>query len=134
MSIFLDSSYLIAFVDKRDRAHLEAIGLAEQISEGVFGRIVISDYVFDESVTFIASRQGFKKAIEWGKKTLDSELELIYTSKEVFQKAWELFQKRKNLSFTDCTIVELMKAEGIKHLASFDEGFKQFKEIKLIGN
>jgi hypothetical protein len=41
------------------------------------------------------------------------------------EKGWITFAKYadKKLSFTDCSIIELMKNKGIDHLASFDGGF-----------
>lgn len=128
----MDSSYLIALTDKRDKFNSKAVDLAKKITSGAFGSIIVSDYVFDETVTFIANRQGFIKAIEWGKSILNCEIEFMHVSEEIFQKAWQLFQERKNLSFTDCTIVELIKAEKVKQVASFDAGFRQFKEIQTI--
>ncbi|MFH1588141.1 MAG: PIN domain-containing protein [Candidatus Diapherotrites archaeon] len=132
MSIFLDSGYLIALNDKRDKFHSKAFELGKKIDSEQFDEIFISEYVFDETTTFIAKKESPEKAILWGEKILDSKIELIYSNQEIFEKAWDLFKKRKNLSFTDCAIIESMKANGIKNLATFDKEFKQFKEIKII--
>jgi len=41
------------------------------------------------------------------------------------EKGWITFSRYvdKKLSFTDCSIIKLMKNKGIDHLASFDGGF-----------
>jgi predicted nucleic acid-binding protein len=133
MSIFLDTTYFIAYADSRDKYHEEAVQLAERIASGIYGEKVSSDYVFDETVTFVLVRQNFEKAKEIGNKILNYDITVEKIASKVFHRAWELFKKRKNLSFTDCTIVEHMKENKIKCLATFDSGFNQFKnEIEIL--
>ena len=118
-----------------DVNNTKAKQLEADLRNGLYGSFICSDYIFDEVVTLLAVKT--KKtdlALEVGEYLLGSEIEMIEVKTEVFNAAWELFKKRKNLSFTDCTTIELIKAHGIKHLASFDQGFKQFsKEIRLLG-
>lgn len=130
----MDSSFIAGLNDSRDINHSAAVELQTQIQGGIYGPLVISDYIFDETITLIAVRtKNIGKTIELGEHLLNSEIDLLEVKTEVFNAAWELFKKRKNLSFTDCTTIELMKANDVKHLASFDEGFKQFgKEINLL--
>jgi predicted nucleic acid-binding protein len=51
----------------------------------------------------------------------------------VFMDSWPLFRKyaAKGLSFTDCTIVALMKRENIDILLSLDRGFDGI--VKRVG-
>jgi len=106
----------------------------KEIESGAFGHIFISDYVFDETITLLRSRLNEKKAIEVGEAIFNSEIEIIFMFKELFESAWQLFIKRNKLSFTDCSIVETMKSNGIKYLASFDKEFNQFKKEIMIVN
>lgn len=132
--MFIDSGYFIAFADVRDSNHRAAVELSKKLSSGDFGALCTSDYIFDEVVTCILTRaKSSARAIEFGNRILNSEVKLLNLSSEVFDASWRLFQQRKNLSFTDCTTVEAMKANGIKNLITFDRGFNQFrKEVNII--
>ena len=134
MSIFIDTSYLIGYYNKEDKHHQKAIGLSGIFSGKEFGTVYISDYIFTEAMNYLITRiKSRGLAIELAGYIFNSEMEIIYMDKNIFQKSWELFKQRKNLSFTDCTTIELMKAYGIKSIATFDSGFGQFgKEIKIL--
>lgn len=134
MTVFLDTSFLQAFYHSADKNHEKAAATASQIKNLEFGAQIISDYVFDELVTiFLARSNNAEKAIEIGETILGSDIEFMRLNSETFSNAWNLFKKRKNISFTDCTIIALMKEHGIKYLATFDSGFKQFSgEIKIL--
>lgn len=132
MSVFLDSSYLIAITNERDIYHEHALRISDVIKVREFGEIFISTYVFDETVTYILGKQGHSKAVETGKLLLDSGISVLNVNEDLFNEAWELFKERKNISFTDCTIVKLMRENNIKNLASFDKEFLQFNEINVL--
>ncbi|MBI2183849.1 MAG: hypothetical protein HYU39_02700 [Thaumarchaeota archaeon] len=71
--IFLYSSYLVAVTVENDQNHENAIKLNREIAKGKFGRAVISDYIFDETVTVIFGRtKDTHKAILLGTNLLDS--------------------------------------------------------------
>jgi predicted nucleic acid-binding protein len=134
VSIFLDTGFFLAYYDSRDKYHKRALELVKKIFSGEFGTVFTSEYIFDETTTLTLARKGPAKAIELGEAILNSEIEIASILKEAFDRAWNLFKQRKNLSFTDCTTLEAMKANGIKNLASFDKGFSQFKkEISILG-
>ena len=132
MSVFLDSGYIIALANKKDNYHGNAARLSELIQSKEFGEIFISDYVFDETMTYLFAKQNHSKAVEIGKRLLNSEIRLISVSESIFEQAWQLFQERKNLSFTDCTNIKIMAENSIKNLATFDKEFQQFKEINVL--
>ncbi|MEK6957759.1 MAG: PIN domain-containing protein [archaeon] len=133
MSVFLDTSYVIALANKSEAMHERAMQTAELIKKGEFGSIFTSSYVFDEAVTFTLTRQGHTKALALGTSILNSEITLIHISQWHFEKAWQLFAEGKELSFTDCTSIAAMQENGIKNIATFDKGFTQFKGINPIG-
>ena len=130
----MDSGFLIALRSERDVHHQSAIELTSELKAGIYGHLVCSDYIFNESVNALAFKtKNISSAIELGEYLLSDGIEMLEVKTEIFNVAWELFKKRKNLSFTDCTTIELMKANDVDYLVSFDEGFKQFsKEIKLL--
>jgi predicted nucleic acid-binding protein len=92
-----------------------------------FGKIYTSDYVIDEAVTVALVRtRRLDLAIDIGKYILESpRITKLWTTKDVFDKAWEKFRgfKDKPLSFTDCTTLAHMEKTRIKQIISFDSGF-----------
>lgn len=126
--IFLDTSFLIAYHNRKDENHEEASKWVSNIRKERI-RFVISDYIFDEVLTVLLARGSKKLSIDVGKKIMESDrITLIRVDGIVFDKAWEIYQNYsdKNWSFTDCTSYVLMKALNILKGVSFDEHFKQF--------
>ncbi|MDO8627206.1 MAG: PIN domain-containing protein [Candidatus Diapherotrites archaeon] len=135
MTIFVDTSILIAYIDVRDSKHQQGLQILKDVISGNYGAAYFSDYVFDEAITFLfAKSKDVNVPISLGDFLLNSEINILTVSKELFDLSWVLFKQRKNISFTDCTIVETMRKHGIKNLATFDNGFKQFKkEFNILG-
>jgi len=51
---------------------------------------------------------------------------MLFIDQEILERGWISFARYadKKLSFTDCSIIELMKNKGIDHLGSFDGVFE----------
>ncbi|MEM2128755.1 MAG: PIN domain-containing protein, partial [Candidatus Methanomethylicaceae archaeon] len=65
-------------------------------------------------------------AVDIGRYIMESpRITKLWTTKEVFETAWEKFMilKDKTLSFTDCTTLAHMEKNGINQVLSFDSGF-----------
>jgi predicted nucleic acid-binding protein len=132
--IFLDSSILIAHANKRDQAHNSAITIVKEIDEDKYGSYVITDYVFDETLTTILSQtRDLQLAVETGKRLLESAV-LIHTDPKIFSNAFDRFRKqgKHDLSFTDCSILEVCKANGITRLATFDNALKEESGLDIV--
>lgn len=127
MTCFIDSNVFIAYADKRDENHERSVELMHKaIGKKEFGRLFLSDYVVDECLTFTYNRTKDKKrTIGLGQHMLSPTFDKIYASPEIFEKAWSLFKKTEQLSFTDCTIAAQMQTLGIGFLMSFDSHFDQ---------
>lgn len=95
MSVFLDTTYIVAYADSRDKYHKRAMQLAKSIARGTYGKMLCSDYVFDETVTFVLVKQNFEKAKEIGDRMLNYDITVDSITSRTFQRAWELFKKRK---------------------------------------
>jgi len=135
MSAVLDSSFLFAFFNENDVNNASAVKIMEKLKEGVFGKLFITDYIFDEFVTLAAKRTRTDLAIEWGELLLESQrIELLATDNAEFRAAWSLFKQYKNLSFTDCTIVSVAKHFDIANIISFDSDFDAVKGIKRVAS
>lgn len=126
--IFLDTSFLIAYHNRKDENHDKVAIWARNIRKERIS-FVISDYIFDEVLTVLLVRGSKELSIKAGKSILDSDrIILIRVDDIVFDRAWKIYQdySDKNWSFTDCTSYVLMKGLNILKGLSFDEHFKQF--------
>ncbi len=122
--IFIDSSVFIAYANKRDRFHSRAETLIRDTVQGEYGQAITSDYIFDEVVTTTLVRtRDFQLAKSIGEYLLSSEVDMMRVEEKDFEMAWEFFAKYRNLSFTDCTCLGVMKARNMRRIESFDSGF-----------
>ena len=122
--LFVDTSAWFAHVNREDPDH-EAV--AELLSEFP-GRLVTSDYVFDETVTLCQTRLGHEVAAMTGETLRDPEVvDLIRLSSGDEGAAWQLFLARpdKGYSFTDCTSFVLMRRARLNRAAALDRHFIQ---------
>jgi len=132
MEIFLDTSFLVAFYNKRDKNHQKARRFISKSDKSM--AFLISDYIFDEVLTVLLVRGGKSLSIEAGRKILEDErIDLFQIDEEIFQKAWMVYQgfQDKEWSFTDCASYVLMKNLSIDTGASFDDHFNQFGFITV---
>lgn len=134
LSIILDTSFLIALNNARDINHNSAQSVKSRLKEREFGPCYVSDYIFDEFVTFLMAKSLYLNKIrEVGDALLAEEsIKFLRISEDLFLQSWEFFKKHNNLSFTDCTTVILAKEFGIKNIASFDSDFDRINSIKRI--
>lgn len=86
MSVFLDSSAIVAYYNKRDQHHERAIEILTEVFNEKYGLIYTSDYILDESVTVAWMRTKSKDiAINLGERLLFSEINLIMVTRELAQ-------------------------------------------------
>ncbi|MGC8911035.1 MAG: type II toxin-antitoxin system VapC family toxin [Nitrososphaeria archaeon] len=127
MKIFLDTSALVAYYNADDRYHNEAFEIMEKIKRGVIPltRFYITDYILDETLTFIECVIGAHDlAIKVGESLQTSPFTtIVRIDDEVFNDAWNMFKKSKGYSFTDCTSFTIMKKYGVTHAFTFDKHF-----------
>lgn len=130
MVIFIDTNVFVAYYNERDVHHKKALELVKKSVDGYFGELFTSDYVFDEAVTVTLVKTSVEKALELGEHILNSEITMLKVGEDAFSMAWKEF-KKADMSFTDCTIVSLMRLNGIDRLMTFDEGFKKVQGIAI---
>ena len=125
--IFIDSSVLIAYGIKDDINHKRAGELMAKIVTGRFGSVVTSEYIFDETITAIfMMSKSIDKAILAG-NIIKESMETLKIDDGIFEDSWKIFksQKASRFSFTDCTSIAVIRARGVKDLASFDKEFEK---------
>ena len=119
---FVDTSAIVALVDKSDRHHAAAKKALEQLGEGHVPLVTSTDVV-DEVITLTRRRLGHNIAVSTGEALLRSRwcrlLDVDSATREV---AWSIFVRYSDqvLSFTDCTSFALMRTLGVSDAFTFD--------------
>mgnify|MGYP001157233796 CR=1 FL=1 len=132
-TIFVDTSALIAIFDHRDKNHIRAKKSLEIVKRKRI-KLLISDYIFDESITTVLSHARHDIAVEIGEFILSSNvMELVWLNEATKKKAWEYFKRHsdKGYSFTDCTSFVLMNEKKINQYFAFDDHFNKVGFIKF---
>jgi uncharacterized protein len=125
MKIFVDTGAWIALADEKDQYHDIAKKLYTSIHEKNIP-LFITDYIFDETVTWLHYKIGHNVACHWGNKILNSRMvKITKVSDDHINKAWELFQKYhdQKFSFTDCVSFVVMNLLGIDTVFAYDSHF-----------
>ena len=128
MVVLLDTGFILAVRNADDVNHPKAKELMKNCLSGRFGQIIVSNFIFDETVTLTLVRTQNKSLVEdIGKFVLESpRIMLVHVSETEFLATWEFFLKYfdKGLSFTDCSLLVMAKLfEGNVFIATFDSHF-----------
>jgi uncharacterized protein len=126
-SVFVDTAGWMACADRSDPAHAACRGARDAALEA--GRMLITtDYVVDETLTVLRVRLGLRAAEAWWQQ-VDGTARLRWERIESdrFERARQLFfqYRDKDLSFTDCTSVAVMRELKLKTVLTTDGHFRQ---------
>ena len=126
--IFVDSGAWIALLNQRDQYHDDAVviynGLKQQKA-----RLLTTDYVIDETVTWLKYRSSHQVAVQFLDLVESVEKTGVLTVAEIdkilFQEAKKLFRQYDSvqLSFTDCTSFAICQKHNISETYAFDDHF-----------
>lgn len=131
--VLVDSSILVAFRNEKDENHEEAIRVMRDITDGKYGKPIITDYIFDETVTVCFARtKSMEITKDFGNHLLHSQMALVKINETLFKDAWEIFCTPLKLSFTDASSVAVIKAAGISHIATFDSALEKIAHAKPV--
>jgi predicted nucleic acid-binding protein len=130
MSVLVDTGVLVAFHNGRDAHHERAIELVEELKDGARGAVYTSDYVFDEAISLAQARTGRAEVVRAVGETVLPEdareqwISLLHLSAEEFFRSWHSLRAhpKAGLSFTDWTMVEMVRGRRLDSIASFDSG------------
>ena len=131
MSVFVDTGVFYAHHDTDASRHaVGAEALIEVLRSPEYGRVMTSDYIYDEAVTLTQMRTGDVEAgLELGRRIrgdgYPSAIELLYSSQSLFDCAVTIQQTYADheLSFTDAFSVAMVESNDIDCLLSFDDDF-----------
>lgn len=125
--IFVDTSGLYALVDKNDASHAAASkAVGEILRNG--RRLVVSDYVIDESVTLAKARGGALVAgrvLDLVERSQGIRIEWIGPDR--FNATRAFFRKHIDhaYSFTDCSSFVVMRELGLDQALTTDRHFPE---------
>jgi predicted nucleic acid-binding protein len=127
----VDSSFLLAMVDRDDKHHPEAIDFLRGLEEVT---LLVTSHIFDEAMTLIKARLSSEVAIHTGRQLrLSTLFRLTHITEKDDEAAWEIFSQYtdKDWSYTDCSCLAVMRKLAITEVLSFDHHFDQMGMVRL---
>lgn len=124
--IIVDTSALYALADRRDPHHTRAAAFLRAQAEA--NTLLVSNHVFDETMTLLKVRLGMHSALQMGVRLRNSRLiEMVVFTQEEEQATWRLFSRfaDKDWSYTDCACLALAQLRDTQQALSFDHHFAQ---------
>ena len=122
--LFVDTGAWYALGNRADPAHDAVAAALKSFS----GRLVTSNFVFDETIALcVARRRGHAAAARLGAVLLaPAVVDLVHITTDDERAAWRLFLERPDqpYSFTDCTSFTLLRRLGVTQAAALDEHFR----------
>jgi uncharacterized protein len=130
---FVDTSALLAVLDRSDRMHAEAARTWGRLLGDDSNRMVTTNYVLVETAALVQSRLGLS-ALRTFSVDVSPVLTTVWVDPELHEKGLSgvLSQSRRRLSLVDCVSFEAMRKLGIRHCFAFDphfgeQGFREFR-------
>ena len=131
--VFVDTGFWIALIDKRDQNHTHAKQSVRPILKKY--NVCLSEFIIFETLTYLnCSLKRHDLAITYLNKMDNPGIRVFTVDETTKNEALQLFKTYadKDLSVTDCTSFVIMKANGIKLFAGFDDHFKQMSFVPAI--
>lgn len=125
--VFVDTSGLYALVDRNDAYHRAARGEVDKLVRAG-RRLVVTDYVIDETVTLAGARSGAPVALrvlDLVERSVGIRAERIDAARFEATKAFFRRHADHDYSFTDCASFVLMRELGLKQALTSDRHFKE---------
>lgn len=126
MTVLVDTSAWVALLVRNDQYHPAALQGWTRLREQRT-RLLTSDYIVDETVTWLRYRVSHSAAVAFWETTLQSPLvEIAPIHRELLDAAWSLFKRYadQDFSLTDCTSFALMHAWRVQRAFTFDRHFR----------
>lgn len=120
--IFVDADAFVALAvpldSNHNRAMKTAIRLREQREE-----LITSSFAFGEAVTVISQQEGRTRALQFTDEIPLSGMVIVDVDAVLREKGVVVFrnQTSKNVSFTDCVNMAIMREEKVRDVFSFDK-------------
>jgi predicted nucleic acid-binding protein len=133
--VILDSSFLLAYYNARDRHHAAAARAMVQLLAGTWGGGVVLEYVLLEVVTVLRVRRGVDAAATVGATLLGARELRFLPCSDLFTEAWSVFRgqgQRGALSLADAAIVVAARRDASGLILTFDADFRAVAGITVL--
>ncbi|MCG2691204.1 PIN domain-containing protein [Microgenomates group bacterium] len=127
MTVFGDSSFLVALFYKDDKYHKTAVEIGKELEEKE-AVLIISNICLAEAVNVVFRVSGPKQAKKFYNLIMKSKIKLFSINQEIYQKGLRVLFKQKSkqgVNFFDCLHLAAMKYLKIKTILSFDRDFEK---------
>ena len=123
MNVFVDTSALLAVIDRSDERHAAAKRTWEEMLNGDH-TLLCHNYVLVETSAVLTQRIG-TEAVRVFERDVMPVLRLFWVTREIHEAAVgvHLAAGRRALSLVDCTSFEVMEAEAITEAFALDRDF-----------
>ncbi len=131
--IVIDTSVLLAYFNTRDVNHQKARFAMESVVNGRWGKAILLECVFSETVSFVKEHQSALAAIQIGEHLRRvHHFDFIPTS-DLFRSAWKEFQsdQTSRLDFTDHIVVLAARQRAGGKVLTFDPVFRDVPGINI---
>jgi len=124
--IISDTSGLYALADSADVNHARAASFLRTMPKTT--RLLISNHIFDETMTLAKARLGMHVAFQLGLRLRNSSyVEMVTFSNAEEMATWHIFTKYRDKawSYTDCACLALAQSRDVYEAFTFDHHFAQ---------
>lgn len=120
--IFVDTSAWFAYFNRLHPVHDQV----RPVLEAAEAELVTSNFISDELLTLLLAKVGHALAVQAGRCLREERIAIVVRVEPTDEEeAWDRFQNRHGLSFTDCTSFALMRRLGITSAATLDSDFRR---------
>lgn len=125
MTVFVNTSSLLAIIDADDMNHAPAKTLWESLLGGGTG-LVTHNYILVETSALVLRRLGLE-ALRVFETDIVPVLQVIWVTQDVHEAAVgaHLLAARRALSLVDCVSFEVMRRAGLRSAFAFDSHFAE---------
>ncbi len=123
MTVFVDTSALLALLNPQDRAH-QAATRRWQAFEDLGDELMTHGYVVLETVSLVQRRHGFESAEAFLDELLPA-IDVLHLDEALHDQALAAFRaaRSRTLSLVDQVSFAFMRRLGIRHVFGFDGDF-----------
>ena len=118
-TIFIDSSILIAFIDRADSNHPKAVKAMETFAQNRY-HLYASSQVIQDVYSVISREIGVSVALDFLQATLQSQIEIIFPQKGDFITANRMIRsnRERQLTLKETLNATLMQRRGIVQIVT----------------
>ena len=124
MTVFVDTSAIVALLSATDAHHEPAVGAWKGLLRER-ARVVTTDLVIAEAVVVARARAGFDVSVQVGERILADPFEIVWIDRPLLDEAWRLYRRYRDhvLSLCDCASFAVMRRRRIQTAFAYDDDF-----------